>query len=87
MSDKNRWSIVGRRYDDVMEVVEYEPPYRSPLTIEKQTNRLTGFVAFVVLRDGEKLAARQTMGECKRLAERYMYEEPAAKLLETGVSV
>lgn len=71
-----KWNIIGRRYEDKMEGVLYEPPCPSPLTIEKQTNRETGFVAFVVFRGGVEIDAKQTMGEAKRVAERYIYDVP-----------
>lgn len=77
-----RWEKTGCRTDETGTVVVYEPPCASPLTIEQRKDAKTGFVAYAVVRRGETLARRQTMAEAKRVAERYLYDTPAAELLK-----
>ena len=77
-----RWEKTGCRTDETGTVIVYEPPCASPLTIEQRRDARTGFTTYAVCRRSEALARRQTMAEAKRLAERYLYEEPAAAIME-----
>lgn len=71
-----RWERTGCRTDETGMVIVYEPPCASPLRIEQRKDARTGFVAYCVLRRSAEIAEKQTMADAKRVAERYLYEEP-----------
>ena len=68
-----KWKRTGCRTDESGTVIVYSPPCASPLTIEQRRHAGTGFIEFAVVRGPRDLAARQTMQEAKRIAERYIY--------------
>ena len=63
-------------------VIVYSPPCASPLTIEQRKDTRTCVTIYAVVWDGTAIAARQTMQEAKRIAERYLYEEPDAAVMK-----
>lgn len=69
-----RWERTGCRVDEAGTTIVYSHPYTSPLTIEQRKDTRTNVTVFAVVRDGTAIAARQTMQEAKRIAERYLYE-------------
>ena len=69
-----RWERTGCRVDEAGTVIVYAPPCASPLTIEQRRDARTNVTIYAVVRDRTAIAARQTMGEAKRIAERYLYE-------------
>ena len=70
-----RWERTGCRVDEAGTVIVYSPPYASPLTIEQRKDTRTNVTVFAVVRDGTAIAARQTLADAKRIAERYIYEQ------------
>ena len=70
-----RWERTGCRVDEAGTVIVYAPHCASPLTIEQRRDARTNVTVFAVVRDGTAIAARQTMQEAKRIAERYIYEQ------------
>lgn len=77
-----RWERTGCRVDAAGTVIVYSPPSASPLTIEQRKDTRTNVTVFAVVRDGTAIAARQTLAEAKRIAERYIYDEPAREALK-----
>ena len=70
-----RWERTGCRVDEAGTVIVYSSPYASPLTIEQRKDTRTNVTVFAVVRDGTAIAARQTLADAKRIAERYIYEQ------------